>query len=87
MATAAAPLLVDEGRPRPRLVRSPPDLDTLLADWELALRAAERALAAAARELGSTEVRARQERMQHERQETAAVLRLVTVGFTPRKIR
>jgi HAD superfamily hydrolase (TIGR01509 family) len=74
MAVATAPHASQTGLPL-RLVQTRLDLDSLAAEWQVALDAADRAIAASAPSLKSQELGARHERLRLERQDTAAELR------------
>ena len=75
MASLTAPLQAHRPRPVLRLVRAPLDLDVLVAQWRVALDAADRALAASGVSLKPWELTARREQLRLERMETAAELR------------
>ena len=75
MAVATASVHANQALPRLRLVQPPLDLDSLAATWQVALDAAERAIAASAASLQAEEVGARRERLQAERLALAAELR------------
>jgi HAD superfamily hydrolase (TIGR01509 family) len=75
MAVATASVHTNPAQPRLRLVEPPLDLDSLAAEWQVALDAAESAIAASTPSLKSQEVGARHERLRLERQATAAELR------------
>jgi beta-phosphoglucomutase-like phosphatase (HAD superfamily) len=75
MAAATAPLQTRPPSPPLRLVRRPPDPDVLAAQWQVALDAADHALAASAPSLKGRELTARHEQLRVERACTAAELR------------
>src|SRR5512132_566475 len=75
MAAATAPVHVNQALPQLRLVHRPLDLDSLAAQWEVALDAADLAIAASSPSLKGEEVGARRERLRLERQATSAELR------------
>ena len=74
MATATASLNANQAPPRLRLAHPQLDLEYLAAEWQVALDAAERAIAAATPLLKSREVAARRQRLQFERLAVAAEL-------------
>lgn len=74
MATATASVYANQTPPRLRLVQPRLDLDSLSAEWQVALDAAERAIAAATPLLKSQEVAVRRERLRVERLAVAAEL-------------
>jgi hypothetical protein len=74
MATATASVHASQAPPRLRLVHPPLDLESLPAEWQVALEAAERALAAST-PLKAQEVAVRRERLRIERLAVAAELR------------
>jgi beta-phosphoglucomutase-like phosphatase (HAD superfamily) len=75
MAAATASIHVNQALPQLRLVPPPLDLDSLAAQWEVALDAADLAIAASSPSLKGEEVGARRERLRLERQATSAELR------------
>jgi len=74
MATATASVHANQTPPRLRLLQPRLELDALSAEWQVALDAAERAIAAATPLLKSREVAARRQRLQVERLAVAAEL-------------
>jgi hypothetical protein len=74
MATATASVYANQTPPRLRLVQPRLDLDSLSAEWQVALDAAERAIAAATPLLKSQEVAVRREWLRVERLAVAAEL-------------
>ena len=74
MATATASVHAKQAQPRLRLVQPRLDLDSLAAEWQVALDAADRALAASRPSLKGPEVEARRERLRLERQAAATEL-------------
>ena len=75
MATATASVHANQAPPRLRLVAAPLDLESLSAEWQVALDAAERALAASTPLLHAQEVAGRRERLRIERTAVAVELR------------
>lgn len=75
MAAATASVHVNQAPPRLRVVQPRLDLDSLAAEWQVALDAADSAIAASTPSLKRQEVAARHERLRLERQATAAELR------------
>jgi hypothetical protein len=74
MATATASVHANQTPPRLRLAQPRLDLDSLSAEWQIALGAAQRAIVAATPLLTSQEVAARRERLRVERLAVAAEL-------------
>ena len=74
MATATASVYAKQAQPRLRLVQPRLDLDSLAAEWQVALDAADSALAASTPSLKGVELEARRERLRLERQAAAAEL-------------
>ena len=72
MAAVTAPVQARRPRPSLRVVRAPLDLDVLAAHWQVALDAADRALAASGASLNAQELGPRHEHLRVERAETAA---------------
>jgi hypothetical protein len=77
MAAATAPVQTNQALPRLRLVQPQLNVDSLAAEWQVALDAAQRAIAASASasSLGSQEAAVRSERLRIERCAVAAELR------------
>jgi HAD superfamily hydrolase (TIGR01509 family) len=75
MAATTVSVYANEAPPRLRLVQPRLDLDSLAAGWQVALDAADSAIAASIPSLKGQEVGARHERLRLERQATAAELR------------
>ena len=74
MATATASVHANQTPPRLRLLQPRLDLDSLSAEWQVALDAAERAIAGATPMLKAQEVAVRRERLRVERLAVAAEL-------------
>ena len=77
MATATASVHANQAPPRLRLVHAQLDVESLSAEWQVALDAAARAIAASTPLLKAQEVAVRRERLRIERQAVAAELRCV----------
>jgi hypothetical protein len=75
METATAWVHASQAPPRLRLVHPPLDLESLSAEWQVALDAAERAVAASTPLLKAQVVAVRRERLRIERLAVAAELR------------
>ena len=75
MATATASVHANQAPPRLRLVHPPLDLESISTEWEAALDAAERAVAASTPLLRAQEVAERRERLRMERTAVAVELR------------
>jgi hypothetical protein len=75
MTAATASVHVNQAQPRLSLVQPRLDLEALAAEWQVALDAADSAIAASTPLLKSREVAARRERLQFERRAVAAELR------------
>jgi hypothetical protein len=75
MATATAPVHANQAPPRLHLVHPQLDLESLSAEWQVALDEAERAIAASTPSLRAQEVAERRERLRIERLAVAAELR------------
>jgi len=67
MATATASVHANQAPPRLRAVHQPLDLESLSAEWQVALDGAERAIAASTPLLSGHEVALRRERLRIER--------------------
>ena len=75
MAAGTASVYANEALPRLRPVQPRLDLDSLAAEWQVALDATDTAITASTPSLKGQEVGARHERLRLERQATAAELR------------
>jgi hypothetical protein len=74
MAAATAPVHANQAPPRLRLVQPRLDLESLAAQWQVALDAADSAVAASTPWLRSQEIAERRERLRVERRAVAAEL-------------